>query len=276
MSDEIGLTFIEQLQKLSSENCTKETRPYLVGISEIENIALLTRPACKCWNCIACAARNTKRWIARIINHVNKSDAPGGWFMFTLTAHEKWRGTDASIKNLRQGWKKLYNRMRYEFGVSDYVKVWEMHKDDSFHLHGLIDTKLTKKWLKRNARETGMGYQVDISDVDNPGKIAGYISKYFLKSESNVNDKRQFPKNLRRIEVSRSWTKLPDLNADTMLEWFVQSTRDGQLARAQTYFERGFQMIDNARPTRSDKEIVKVLDIPNLPHGMAQIMAMSP
>ena len=237
-----GLTFIEQLQKLSTENCTKNDRPYLVGVSEPDNLAILLRPRCKMWDCPSCAAINARRWIARIINHVNKH-LDRTWQMFTLTAHEKWRGVSASVKNLRQGWKKLYNRIRYEFGSNFYAKVWESHKDGSFHLHGLIDVKIAKKWLKTNARQCGMGYQVDISKIENAGQVAGYVSKYFLKSEVIGN----YPKNLRRIEVSRNWIKLADLAADTLLTWFVQQTRDGQIARAQTFYERGYEIIDTLK-----------------------------
>jgi hypothetical protein len=241
-----GLSFIEQLQKLSTQTCTKNNRPYLVGVSETDKIALLTRPPCKMWDCPACGAKNAARWIARIINHINRTG--GEWFMFTLTAHEKWRGALASVKNLRQGWKKLYNRMRYEFGVSSYVKVWEMHKDGSFHLHGLINRTISKKWLKTNARQCGIGYQVEIHAVDNAGQVAGYISKYFLKSEGQAQARKfVFPRGLRRIEVSRNWLKLPDLKADTLITWFVQTTREGQILRAGEFHNRGFEIIDNVK-----------------------------
>jgi len=236
----VSLNFIEQLQIISQNPCTKIGRPYLSGISEKERVVILTKPACKMWNCPACAARNAKRWIARVINHINRVGTVHGWQFFTLTAHEKWRGKDASVKNLRQGWKKLYNRLREEFGVSDYVRVWERHGDGSFHLHGLVDTPITKKWLKRNARACGMGYQVDVRPVDNAGKIAGYISKYMVKSGLG----EEYPKGLRRIEVSRSWTKLPDLKADNIISWLINQTREGQERLAQGFFMRGFEIID--------------------------------
>jgi len=106
VSPRSGLSFIEQLQNLASNSCSRENRPFLTGIQNTAEIALLVRPNCDCWNCPECAARNARRWIARIINHVNHSDTENGWFMFTLTSHEKWRSDTASVKNLRQGWKK--------------------------------------------------------------------------------------------------------------------------------------------------------------------------
>lgn len=172
-------------------------------------------------------------------------DTANGWFMFTLTAHEKWRGHEASVKNLRQGWKKLYNRLRRAYGISSYVKVWEMHKDDTFHLHGLIDAVIPLSWLKDNARECGMGYMVDIHKVDNAGQVAGYIAKYFLKSEFEQNEGAPFPKNLRRIEVSRNWIKLPDLKADEDWQWIVNQTRYGQqLSAFNVKKVTGYQVVD--------------------------------
>jgi hypothetical protein len=241
-----GLSFIEQLHAVSQISCEKKGRPYLTGVSvELEKIALL-KPYCKTWSCPYCAARNARRWIARIIHGCNCMDTKDGWFMFTLTAHRKWRRRDKSVKNLRQGWKKLYNRIRRMFGTNHYVKVWEQHKDGSFHLHGLVDAQISKKWLKQSAVECGMGYQVDIHKVDNAGQVAGYIAKYFMKSEFESG--QEFPKNLRRIEVSRSWIKLPDLRADTDWVWVINQTREGQLRNAfhlkSTY---QFDVIDNVK-----------------------------
>lgn len=243
-----GLSFIEQLHALCLSECHTPKRPYLSGVSVEYEIIMLTKPACKLWACPACAARNARRWIARIINGCNKMDTVNGWHMFTLTAHEKWRGRDRSVKNLRQGWKKLYNRMRRKFGIQHYAKVWEMHKDNTFHLHGLIDCVIPTKWLKDNARQCGMGYQVEIHAVDNAGQVAGYIAKYFLKSEFEQNEGEAFPKGLRRIEVSRSWLPLKPI-AQNDFSWTVNSTREGQL-QAKNFYEAyypEFKTIDTVR-----------------------------
>lgn len=250
-----GLNFIEQLQMASQKFCEKESRPYLVGVSEADKTVVLTRPNCNQWNCTACAARNAKRWIARIINHINLN-ASMSWKFVTLTAHEKYRGEAASVKNLRQGWKKFYNRMIWRYGTEDYAKVWERHADGSFHLHGLFGDSLqdgqfwiedypywrgiSQRWAKNNARACGMGHQVKVRPVENAGQVAGYISKYMVKSEEIGG----YPRDLRRIEVSRNWTKLPDLHADTLIQWIVQDTREGQLLRAGLYHTRGFDIID--------------------------------
>jgi len=227
-----GLSFIEQLHAECENVCQKENRPSMTGTNKMAKTAMLIRPNCKVWNCKSCAARNARYWIAKIINGVNKMDTENSWHMFTLTAHEKWRGRDKSVKNLRQGWKKLYNRIRRQFGVNYYVKVWEMHADGTFHLHGLIDAVIPTKWLKTNARQCGMGYQVEIHAVDNAGQVAGYICKYFLKSQGEITEDNQFPRNLRRIEVSRNWMSLPEPEGFMVFDWIINQTREGQLRNA--------------------------------------------
>lgn len=237
-------------EKSSRTQCIKENRPFLTGLDKQDDIAYLMRPSCKMWNCPSCAARNAKRWIARIIHHINAVDAENGWLMFTLTAHENAVNEYQSVKNLRVGWKKLYNRMRDNFGISSYVKVWERHKDGRFHLHGLIDNaEITQKWLKDNARQCGMGYQAELHEVDNAGQVAGYIAKYFMKSEQVTESiSLDYPKGLRRIEVSRNWMKLPDLIAERQFSWIINQTREGQLRNAEFYRDKlDFVIIDLVR-----------------------------
>ena len=237
-----SLTFIEQLHAVACEECETLNRPYLVGVSETDKIAILLRPPCKMWKCKTCAARNARRWLAKIINHVNIYES-ANWQFVTLTAHEKWRGVQSSVKNIRTGWKKFYNRLLRRYGQFFYLKVWESHKDGSMHLHLLMSLKLKKSFVKKHARQCGMGYQVDIQGIRNAGRAAGYVAKYFLKSEVIGS----YPKGIRRIEASRNWTPLPDLKADTLLTWFVQQTRDGQISRAQTFYDRGFDIIDQLK-----------------------------
>jgi len=240
-SDEPGLSFIEQLHAISLQKCENPRTPHLIGHSVSTDTALLTKASCGMWSCATCAARMVKKWIAKVINGVNRIG--GEWFMFTLTAHEKWRGA-SSVKNLRQGWKKLYNRMRRARGVSQYVKVWEMHRDGSFHLHGMVNQKIPVRWLKNNARQCGLGYQVEIHHVTNAGMVAGYISKYFLKSEGVLKDGEIWPKGLRRIEVSRAWPKLEKMPILSDYAWAVTNGRQGQLDRAEFLRHHGVKIID--------------------------------
>lgn len=236
-------TWMERLSTEAGKRCTKQNRPFLTAVEHNDKDVFLMRVDCKCWDCAPCAARNAKRWIARIINHCNHVDSENGWQMFTITAHKNANNEYKSILNLRTGWKKLYNRMRYEFGVTDYVKVWERHKNKRFHLHGLVNNDtIDKAWLKLNSVECGMGYQVEIHPVDNAGQVAGYIAKYFLKGEAAANE--PFPKNLRRIEVSRTWLKLPKKLSDKAFQWIINQTREGQLRGAFGFKQNKYNIID--------------------------------
>lgn len=237
-----GLSFIEQLHAASLRVCSNAPSRWMIGTDSDTMTCMVCRPACKRWSCPECAARNARRWIARVINGVNQLD--GDWFMFTLTSHEHWRGS-RTVPNLRQGWKKLYNRMRRKFGTNHYVKVWELHSDkQSFHLHGLIDTYVGHRWIKDNARECGMGYQVDFHNVDNAGKVAGYIAKYFLKSEGVLKDEPDaWVKNLRRIETDRDWPELPELEQMSRFDWQITQTEDGALRTAEYRRQQGYRVI---------------------------------
>lgn len=238
-----GLSFLEQLHAICKNPCLRPVQNWILGIDPQNKTGLLIQPACKTWACPTCAARNARYWIARIINGVNHMD--GQWWMFTLTAHEKMRGQTASVKNLREGWKKLYNRARRKYETASYCKVWEMHGDgETFHLHGLVDTNWGHRWLKDNARACGMGYQTEVHEVDNAGQVAGYIAKYFLKSENAQNQGNSFPKSLRRIEVSRNWLELPEMGDFARFQWTVYQTLDGARRNADWKRRDGYLIAD--------------------------------
>lgn len=245
LSPEGGLTFIEQLQISSNKPCTKLNVPYIVGVNENAKVCVLSKTTCKQWNCETCSFRNAARWIAKIINGVNRLG--GSWYFLTITANENWRG-NKSITNIRQGWKKLYNRILALQGKKSlhiyYAKVWEQHKDGTFHLHLLINLKISSRWLKNNARSCGMGYSAKAIEVDNAGQVAGYIAKYSLKNASISRGGIAWPKGLRRIETSQKWPELDRTKKAEGLEWIIKFSRDEQLASANRYHLRGFDILD--------------------------------
>jgi len=240
-----GLSFIEQLQIASNEKCIKENRPYLTGVNVDDEKLLHIRANCKMWDCPSCAAKNAKLWIARIINGVNKLG--GEWSFLTLTAHRKMRGA-SSVRNLREGWKKFYNRILASRGKNSenlyYCKAWEQHADGSFHLHILINICLGKRWAKDNAAASGMGYQADWHEIDNAGMVAGYIAKYSLKNATQARAGIVWPKGLRRIETSRGWPELTRLETGELWNWYYRANRTAQITLAQPYLDAGFSLLD--------------------------------
>lgn len=186
-------------------------------------VIYLAHVRCKQWTCEYCARQNAKIWRAHIIDTINKlsvnHEAEYGkmseWTFITLTANAKMRSEETSLQCLRQGWKKLYDRIRREYGKEhkiEYIKVYEQHQSGAYHCHAIISANINKRWLKRNCVECGMGYMADAQLITgHAGNVAGYITKYMTKS---LNAPR---KGLRRVQGSRAFTL--HKNDENGLEW---------------------------------------------------------
>ena len=201
-----GLIYIEQFHA-GAENCQSPNRPYLQAVNHQHNVAVLFQPACKLWGCPVCGPRNKRRWIARAIHGITAlrgKNCPVGFL--TLTSHEKLR-KDASWRVFPAAWKKLYARWQRAAGDQHlaYMAVPERHKDGSLHTHMIVTGSLPERWWKDNARACGMGYMADLQEVVDLG-VGGYVGKYLGKT---LDEK--WPKNKRRINVSHSWPKLPEM-----------------------------------------------------------------
>jgi len=194
---------------------------------------LIARTRCKMWTCPYCAAINQKKWRARIIEHIENSDCP--WTWFTLTAHSKKRGL-ASLTNIRKAWDSLMKRMKRKYGKFQYCRVFERHKDGSYHLHAIAgfhfgdirerkarkDGTRTKYsvWLKTNATALQLGYYTHADDIErhHSGYIASYVTKYMTKLSEFA--KTEIGR-VRRIQVSQGWAKWREF--ESALMWQVES-----------------------------------------------------
>jgi len=193
---------------------------------------LCVRTRCKMWSCTYCALKNQKMWRARIINHVQKMG--GLWTWFTLTAHSKKRGV-YSLQNLRRCWDTLCKRMKRKYGKFQYCRVYERHKDGSYHLHAIAsfhfgdikerrarkDGKRTKYsvWLKTNASALGLGYYTHADDIEvsHSGFIASYVTKYMTKF---ADEQKGELGRIRHIQVSQGWLKVKD---EGELQWQIKT-----------------------------------------------------
>jgi len=240
-SEASGLTFIEQLTKEAELECEAYEVPFFFRLDETEQKIEFKKGSCKMWSCRACGARNAKKWIARVIDGCNKLPAKA-WYFATITAHRYWRG-ERSLENLRNNWQKLKQRMEYLTAKQGekhfYVRVWEAHKDGSFHMHLITNAPVDTRWLKDNAAQCGLGYQAKIDEAVNAGQVAGYISKYMLKSIPNAT---HYPKGARRIEVSHTWVKWHE--KDT--EWKVVYKFEAAKHLADNYKKHGWSVFDLA------------------------------
>ena len=200
------------------------------------NTRLVTRTRCKMWTCEYCASINRKIWRARIIDHINKhKDLDWSWF--TLTAHSKKRGAVKSIANLRGAWDKLLKRIKRKYSHIDkihYVRVFEEHKDGSYHLHCIISLKWqnlkirTQKngkivsydaWLAKQAKDLKIGYYTHAANFDgkHAGYIAGYVTKYMTKLSVSMKDELG---RIRHIQTSQGWRKFEN---ESELDWTMKS-----------------------------------------------------
>lgn len=215
---------------------------------------MVTRTRCKQWTCPYCAVINREQWRARLINHINHSEHTE-WGWFTITAHSNMRGDKLSISNLRSAWDKLMKRMKRHYGAFDYCRVYEPHKDNSFHAHAIVSfhfddikQRISRKtgepvnyseWMRKTAIDLSLGWytHADNCDVGNHGGyIASYVTKYIVKL--SPSDKKELGR-IRHIQCSQSWTKL---EKETELFWelgYFVTKQDYEF-----YRENGHRVID--------------------------------
>lgn len=192
---------------------------------------LLARVRCKQWDCPHCANLNRAIWKAKLIHGIN--EVGGAWSFWTITAHRKMRGYDASLKSLRGAWGKLYHRLKRRQGAFQYARIYEPHSDGSLHIHVISNFLWSdivagvardggaisySRWLKDTIPACGGGYQTDCRNLaGNASGTAGYIVKYMTKEAKEFKKSRG---RLRRIQTSQKWPK-KDLTdaAGEKLDW---------------------------------------------------------
>lgn len=201
---------------------------------------VIARARCKQWSCDYCAQLNAYQWQTRL--RYAMFTTPGEWQFITFTAHEKWRGSASSYKNISENAGKLWKRYvrlckAYTDKKLHYARLFEAHKDGSIHVHAFIrapleiypaltsnmQEKRTQAshqgvlWLKKNSRECGMGYMVDVQGVDDKSKAIAYVTKYVSKSLFSL----QIPRNARRIQTSNGFPTPKHLSRTGESDWSV-------------------------------------------------------
>ena len=214
------------------------------------NRILIARLRCKRWQCEFCATKNRSIWRAKIIRSIANHECRD-WHFVTLTAHQETRGFNPSLANLRAGWQKLNSRMRRAYPPFDYVRVMELHKDDSCHWHLLMSVPFHdivigddgvpySRWLKDNAAQSGMGYRVGVDYIDgHAGMAAAYVTKYVSKGIADVLAKA--PGRVRVIQTSQNFIA-DDYEPPVKYDWQVRlPIPDRELA---AWWGRGIQVVD--------------------------------
>lgn len=201
----------------------------VTGTPAETNDLLIARLRCKEWDCDFCAPINAAIWRAHIIDRINTMG--GEWLFMTITAHRNAHKAGKTVVNLKQAWKRLYDRLRYKFKGQELEYVWlfERHTEENkkgrkthtYHIHAILrasipgGNKWSEKgeywyhpemhnWLKDNAAAVGAGFMAHCAKIEgaNAGLVSAYICKYMTKAAQTLQG---FPKHGRRISVSRGF-----------------------------------------------------------------------
>jgi len=184
---------------------------------------MMARLRCKSWQCEFCESKNREMWRSHLKKRIGRIG--GSWWFITLTAHENTRTPGSSLANLRGNLDRLFKRIRRVWRRIDYVRVFETHQKGAFHCHMVIQglsarvVRMEAKngqeyyrstdepkgkgnwgvrtWFRRNARQIGLGYMVDVQQVGTIPEVVNYITKYMTKAAQSFN-----VPHLRRIQTS--------------------------------------------------------------------------
>jgi len=196
----------------------------------------MARTRCKMWDCEYCAERNKVAWRKHLILGIEAIGRLTSWWFVTITAHRKAHKAKtnlSTLKNMQSGLRRLYFRLRHEqkrkTGKLEYCRVFEHHKTGKIHAHLILcavfrsqNGELDKfgndlgmlRWLKDNASECGMGYEVSVKPIIcsngySAMRVAWYVTKYMTKKSQSF---LAFPPHVRRIQCSHSFGALQNAN----------------------------------------------------------------
>lgn len=205
--------------------CKNPDSPYLVGFAKSGNKALVFKSNCDTWECEECAARKSSQWVARAIIGCQEITSLGMDLKFvTVTTAEWYKNSAQAIASFPAAWNKLYNRLKRRHPELRYLMTVEFGKKTGhMHAHFLTSATQTTRWYKDNARQSGMGYQAKVEEVENEGKAAAYVSKYIGKSLAGMS----LPRHFRRVRCSQNWATLRQLEnnvASGDFDWVVCNT----------------------------------------------------
>lgn len=182
----------------------KNSKKLLYGTHKTDKKVLICDVDCGTWECEQCADKMRRMHQLRIIEACGIT-LGGQWCFLTITSHESMRGYDATRKNLTEGLRKLFERLRRKNKTKHYVLIHEYHKDGvSLHVHMLYNAIVDERWLKDNCRACGMGYQVKAIKLKEPKSAGKYVTKYLSKSIAQGN---LFPKRFKRVRYSVNFPK---------------------------------------------------------------------
>lgn len=213
----------------------------------------MSRIRCKSWACQYCSNINRRYWRKFIFNFLDENPNIQ-WSFHTFTLPSKYRKMSLSDcwQFIRNSWQKLIQSLTRLYGKFEYVRVIELHRDGTPHIHLLagfsvpvddlsksksadrqyikklkhsyvVDTKTGPRRYKSILSRLGYGYITNSQNARNGARQStAYITKYLTKMDSDIESLVSRAK-VRIVSVSRgfkpkrakidgSWRVLKHLN----------------------------------------------------------------
>jgi len=193
------------------------------------------RLRCKSWRCEYCAIENQKMWRKHLKRRI--IDLGGEWYFGTITAPSWDRRPAATLYTIRLNFDRFMKRLRRVFRHDvHYVRIYEVHQKDTFHLHIIISglservesyraktgslafrpsstgikagTWSIKTWWKKTLSKCGCGYIADVKQIPAIQAI-GYVTEYMTKQAQDYH-----VSHLRRIQTSRGIGSPQNISSD--------------------------------------------------------------
>ena len=166
------------------------------------------------------------------------------WYFYTLTLlGADHKGLLHSVKRWRAEWSKLRKRIVRDLGKIRFVRVFEMHKSGTMHIHMLCDKTYTDTInikavgksksrtesvkLRKHLNDLGLGYIHDIkpivtTEIKENGiarNVSAYIVKYMTKNSMQFAREilREDSGKIRLIQTSHKWFN--DDRKEPELDW---------------------------------------------------------
>jgi len=190
------------------QSCETPGRPFIVASNDQWLLGHVFQPRCGRWDCPFCAAMNVLDW-AWIAHHGALKLAENAIpLRFVTITSRGYVSNTRSIIIFRSAWPRLIRRVTYKNQAKpEYFLVPEHHKSGKLHAHFLITADFSQHWWHDNAFEAGLGYQAKTKSVYGPIQAGTYIVKELTKQLAG----RRWPIGFRRIRLSRSWPRPPEV-----------------------------------------------------------------
>jgi len=203
--------------------CDNPKTPYLLLLLD-SGLHMLMRADCKTYGCEHCGKVRQQTHFVRIYQGALELATQHPLAFVTLTCHPALKTYEATKAIFPLAWKKLQQRWRREQNGLEYAMCFEMHQSGRLHAHLIVWCEVNKRWLKDNAAQCGLGYQVSLDRLtdDNLKRRVGYVAKYATKKANGMKG--------RNVNYSRGYPKLAELPKDHIVEIWRYNHFDSAMA----------------------------------------------